>query len=101
MTSPAQPAADDALNVDPAADATATDTPSTAAIPAFKFPFKPSEFAPAKNAQQPWYKNGASNGQPRPPAQRLPALVAPWANADIADIRRKNPDLRFFNRNDG
>ncbi|MCD9568026.1 hypothetical protein [Pseudomonas protegens] len=72
MTSSAQPAADDALNVDPAADATATDTPSTAAIPAFKFPFKPSEFAPAKNAQQPWYKNGASNGHTKTPGAAPP-----------------------------
>ncbi|WP_025129476.1 hypothetical protein [Pseudomonas sp. PH1b] len=70
MTSPVQPPADDAVSVDPAVESTVTE--DKAAIPAFKFPFKPSEFAPAKNAQQPWYKNGASNGHTKTPGAAPP-----------------------------
>lgn len=72
MTSPAQPAADDALSADPAVDSALLETEAKTAIPAFKFPFKPSEFAPAKNAQQPWYKNGASNGHTKTPGAAPP-----------------------------
>lgn len=72
MTSPAPPAADDALRVDPTAESSAIATEGKAAIPAFKFPFKPAEFAPAKNAQQPWYKNGASNGHAKTPGAAPP-----------------------------
>lgn len=72
MTSPAQPAADDGLNADPAAAPATPETEVKAAIPAFKFPFKPSEFAPAKNAQQPWYKNGVSNGHTKTPGAAPP-----------------------------
>ncbi|MCX7079025.1 MAG: hypothetical protein NTV76_06700 [Pseudomonas sp.] len=43
-----------------------------AAIPAFKFPFKPGELAAAKNANQPWYKNGAKNGHTKTPGAAPP-----------------------------
>ncbi|MBT2338826.1 MULTISPECIES: hypothetical protein [Pseudomonas] len=44
-----------------------------AAIPAFKFPFKPGELAAAKGAaQQPWYKNGAKNGHTKTPGAAPP-----------------------------
>lgn len=72
MTSPSQPAADDALSVDPAAEPATPETEGKAEIPAFKFPFKPSEFAAAKNVQQPWYKNGASNGHTKTPGAAPP-----------------------------
>lgn len=44
-----------------------------AAIPAFKFPFKPGELAAAKETgQQPWYKNGAKNGHTKTPGAAPP-----------------------------
>ena len=53
-----QPAADDALNVDPAAEPATPETEGKAEIPAFKFPFKPGELAGAKNTAQPWCAEG-------------------------------------------
>jgi len=41
-------------------------------IPAFKFPFKPGELAAAKDAAQPWYKNGAKNGHTKTPGMAPP-----------------------------
>lgn len=72
MNSPAQPPVSDAPSADQAADARPLETEGQAAIPAFKFPFKPAEFAPAKNAQQPWYKNGATNGHTKTPGAAPP-----------------------------
>ena len=55
MTSPTQPPVADALSDDqadlPVSVDSSTDSETKAAIPAFKFPFKPSDLAPAKNAQ--------------------------------------------------
>ncbi|NBF03478.1 hypothetical protein GV819_14380 [Pseudomonas sp. Fl5BN2] len=72
MNSPEHPSADDALSADPVAESTVTEIEGKAEIPAFKFPFKPSEFASAKNAQLPWYKNGASNGHTKTPGAAPP-----------------------------
>ncbi|MEZ1319070.1 hypothetical protein QIW53_23875 [Pseudomonas fluorescens] len=66
MTSPTQP---------PVADASSdetTDSATTSAIPAFKFPFKPGELAAAKSPNQPWYKNGAKNGHTKVPGAAPP-----------------------------
>ncbi|MCP2074342.1 UNVERIFIED_ORG: hypothetical protein J2Y77_003778 [Pseudomonas lini] len=50
-----------------------SDENAQAAIPAFKFPFKPGELAAAKGAgQQPWYKNGAKNGHTKTPGAAPP-----------------------------
>ncbi|EJL05117.1 hypothetical protein PflQ2_0945 [Pseudomonas fluorescens Q2-87] len=56
----------------PDSDASSTES-GNAAIPAFKFPFKPGELASAKGAaQQPWYKNGAKNGHTKTPGAAPP-----------------------------
>ena len=72
MTSPTQtPAADDQADLPDSVDSSA-DSETKAAIPAFKFPFKPGELAGAKNASQPWYKNGAKNGHTKTPGMAPP-----------------------------
>ena len=53
-------------------DADSVETAAKAEIPAFKFPFKPGELAEAKNAAQPWYKNGAKNGHTKSPGMAPP-----------------------------
>ena len=68
MTSPTQPPVEATDNVDPASAEGVEKT----AIPAFKFPFKPGELAGAKNAAQPWYKNGAKNGHTKTPGMAPP-----------------------------
>ncbi|WP_445181004.1 hypothetical protein [Pseudomonas sp. McL0111] len=70
MTSPNQPLVDDAVS-DVPADLTETGE-TKAAIPAFKFPFKPGELAGAKDSNQPWYKNGAKNGHTKTPGMAPP-----------------------------
>ncbi|MHC8307209.1 hypothetical protein [Pseudomonas sp. PB3P13] len=72
MTSPIQPPVADALSDAPADLPDSVDSESKAAIPAFKFPFKPGEVAAAKNASQPWYKNGARNGHTKTPGAAPP-----------------------------
>lgn len=67
MNSPTQPPVD---AVD-AVDQTDAD-PANSEIPAFKFPFKPGELAGARNAAQPWYKNGAKNGHTKSPGMAPP-----------------------------
>ncbi|RON09320.1 hypothetical protein BK659_10320 [Pseudomonas brassicacearum] len=72
MTSPIQaPAADEQADLPDSVDSSA-DSETKAAIPAFKFPFKPGELAAAKNANQPWYKNGAKNGHTKTPGAAPP-----------------------------
>lgn len=76
MTSPTSPPVADALSEAPAdlpdsVDSSA-DSETKAAIPAFKFPFKPGDLAAAKNANQPWYKNGAKNGHTKTPGAAPP-----------------------------
>lgn len=72
MTSPTQtPAADDQANLPDSVDASA-ERDGQAAIPAFKFPFKPGELAAAKTGNQPWYKNGAKNGHTKTPGAAPP-----------------------------
>ncbi len=61
MNSPTQPAVE-AVDIDQQANPDSVEGETKAEIPAFKFPFKPGELAGAKNASQPWYKNGAKNG---------------------------------------
>ena len=60
MTSPTQPPVADALSDDqadlPASVDSSADSETKAAIPAFKFPFKPGELAAAKAAKQPQFK---------------------------------------------
>ncbi|AEV64760.1 hypothetical protein [Pseudomonas ogarae] len=76
MTSPTPSPADE-LPGGEQADLSDSDVPSAedakAAIPAFKFPFKPGELAAAKGTgQQPWYKNGAKNGHTKTPGAAPP-----------------------------
>ncbi|WP_347901928.1 hypothetical protein [Pseudomonas purpurea] len=73
MTSPTQPpvAENDQADLPDSVDSSA-DSETKAAIPAFKFPFKPGELAAAKNANQPWYKNGAKNGHTKTPGAAPP-----------------------------
>ncbi|WP_434561361.1 hypothetical protein J3P95_05575 [Pseudomonas sp. Z5-35] len=76
MTSPT-PSPVDELTSDDQADLANSENGSaenaTAAIAAFKFPFKPGELATAKGAgQQPWYKNGAKNGHTKTPGAAPP-----------------------------
>ncbi|EXF91335.1 hypothetical protein HK44_018480 [Pseudomonas fluorescens HK44] len=72
MTSPIQaPAADEQADLPDSVDSSA-DSETKAVIPAFKFPFKPGELAGAKNASQPWYKNGAKNGHTKTPGAAPP-----------------------------
>ncbi|MCU1751800.1 hypothetical protein [Pseudomonas sp. 6D_7.1_Bac1] len=72
MTSPIQaPVADEQADLPDSVDSSA-DSETRAAIPAFKFPFKPGELAAGKNANQPWYKNGAKNGHTKVPGAAPP-----------------------------
>ncbi|APC17625.1 hypothetical protein BLL42_18530 [Pseudomonas frederiksbergensis] len=72
MTSPIQaPAADEQADLPDSVDSSA-DSETKSAIPAFKFPFKPGDLAAAKNANQPWYKNGAKNGHTKTPGAAPP-----------------------------
>ena len=76
MTSPKQPPVADTLSGEqaelPDSVDSSADSETKAAIPAFKFPFKPGELAGAKNANQPWYKNGAKNGHTKTPGMAPP-----------------------------
>ncbi|VVN90884.1 hypothetical protein [Pseudomonas fluorescens] len=76
MTSPKQPSAadvqsDEQAELQNSVDSSA-ETEDKAAIPAFKFPFNPGELTAAKNANQPWYKNGAKNGHTKTPGVAPP-----------------------------
>ncbi|SDU82979.1 hypothetical protein [Pseudomonas mucidolens] len=71
MNSPTQPLVD-ALEAVEQVDADSIETVAQTEIPAFKFPFKPGELAGAKNATQPWYKNGAKNGHTKSPGMAPP-----------------------------
>ncbi|AKA22677.1 hypothetical protein [Pseudomonas chlororaphis] len=71
MTSPDQSPVPDAPGAEQAADASAPDNGKPAIAP-FKFPFKPSEFAQAKNNQLPWYKNGVADGHAKTPGAAPP-----------------------------
>jgi hypothetical protein len=56
----------------PDSDVSSTES-GKAAIPAFKFPFKPGELSSTKGSgQQPWYKNGAKNGHTKTPGAAPP-----------------------------
>lgn len=76
MNRPTQPPVSDAPSAGQVAEPDSVDSSAEAegkpAVPAFKFPFKPSEFAQAKNASQPWYKNGATNGHTKTPGAAPP-----------------------------
>jgi hypothetical protein len=72
MNSPTQPPVSDAVSDDQVVEPTTADSEDKPAIAAFKFPFKPSEFAQAKNANQPWYKGGATNGHTKTPGAAPP-----------------------------
>jgi hypothetical protein len=76
MTSPKQPPVADTLSDEqaelPDSVDSSADSETKAAIPAFKFPFKPGELASARNASQPWYKNGAKNGHTKTPGMAPP-----------------------------
>lgn len=70
MNSPIQPSVDDVPSDEQAQLQDSAD--AKAEIAAFKFPFKPGELAGAKNASQPWYKNGAKNGHTKSPGMAPP-----------------------------
>jgi hypothetical protein len=72
MNSPKQPPVVDTLSDEQAALPDSIDGETKAAIPAFKFPFKPGELAAAKGSSQPWYKNGAKNGHTKTPGMAPP-----------------------------
>ena len=76
MTSPKQPPVAETLSDEQAAlpDGVelSAEGETKAAIPAFKFPFKPGELAAAKGSNQPWYKNGAKNGHTKTPGMAPP-----------------------------
>lgn len=76
MTSPNQPPVAETLSdeqaVLPEGVESSADGETKAAIPAFKFPFKPGELAAAKGSNQPWYKNGAKNGHTKTPGMAPP-----------------------------
>ncbi|MCL6703683.1 hypothetical protein [Pseudomonas sp. T1.Ur] len=76
MTSPIPSPADERLQGESSGQTdsnVASVDDSKAAIPAFKFPFKPGELVAAKGAgQQPWYKNGAKNGHTKTPGAAPP-----------------------------
>lgn len=76
MTSPtlssADPRPNDHQTDSPGGDVVDT-TSVKAAIPAFKFPFKPGELSAAKgNGQLPWYKNGVKDGHAKSPGAAPP-----------------------------
>ncbi|MGF6098275.1 hypothetical protein [Pseudomonas sp. 18175] len=71
MNSPTQPPVDAVDAVDQS-EADGVEVASKTEIPAFKFPFKPGELAGAKDAAQPWYKNGAKNGHTKTPGMAPP-----------------------------
>jgi len=72
MNSPTQAPVSDAVSDDQVVEPTTVDAEDKPAIASFKFPFKPSEFAQAKNSNQPWYKNGATNGHTKTPGAAPP-----------------------------
>jgi len=76
MTSPKQPPVAETLSDEQASLAedaeSSIDGETKAAIPAFKFPFKPGELQGAKGSSQPWYKNGAKNGHTKTPGMAPP-----------------------------
>ncbi|MBZ9785756.1 hypothetical protein K9857_29835 [Pseudomonas sp. REP124] len=72
MTSPKQPPVADAPSDEQAELPETVEGETRAAIPAFKFPFKPGELQGAKGSNQPWYKNGAKNGHTKTPGMAPP-----------------------------
>ncbi|MES2872022.1 MAG: hypothetical protein V4749_20940 [Pseudomonadota bacterium] len=67
MTSPTQSTAPDALNTEQADAETTLTSPAKPAIPAFSFPFKPSDFAKAKAEGQAYYQKGNSGHHHKTP----------------------------------
>ncbi|UMZ10998.1 hypothetical protein I9018_26505 [Pseudomonas sp. MPFS] len=72
MTSPVQPDPHEASHTEPAAEPVASDSDGKTAIPAFKFPFKPSQFMAAKNARQTGYQGGAGDYHAKTPGVAPP-----------------------------
>ncbi len=72
MTSPVQPDINAVSHTEPVAESVASDSEGKAAIPAFKFPFKPAQFLAAKNASQPSYRNGAGDYHAKTPGVAPP-----------------------------
>ena len=69
MTTPTQPTAPDAVSAEQAEHQAAVNTLQKPVIPAFTFPFKPSEFAKAKASTegQTHYKKGEGHGHRKTP----------------------------------
>ena len=74
MTTPAQPAAPDAVSAEPTENESTVDTAQKPVIPAFTFPFKPAEFAKNKATSkgQTHYKKGEGHGHTKTPGAAPP-----------------------------
>lgn len=67
MTTPTQPTAPDALGTEQTDTEACVDSSAKPVIPAFSFPFKPSDFAKAKAAAQPYYQKGGTGHHHKTP----------------------------------
>ncbi|KQB51494.1 hypothetical protein AQS70_18075 [Pseudomonas endophytica] len=74
MTTPTPPTAPDAVSDDATENDATVATPQKAVIPAFTFPFKPSEFAKnqANTKGQTHYKKGEGHGHTKTPGAAPP-----------------------------
>lgn len=69
MTSPTQPTAPEAVGTEPGDTEAA---PTKPVIPAFTFPFKPSEFAKAKSQGKAYYQKSGLGGHDKTPGAAPP-----------------------------
>ena len=67
MTTPTQSTAPDALDAELVENETTVETPKKPVIPAFTFPFKPSEFAKAKSQGKAYYQKSGLGGHDKTP----------------------------------
>ncbi|MBW3502980.1 MULTISPECIES: hypothetical protein [unclassified Pseudomonas] len=67
MTTPTQSTAPDALDAELVENETTVETPKKPVIPAFTFPFKPSEFAKAKSQGKAYYQKSGLGGHDTTP----------------------------------
>ncbi|MFH6565282.1 MULTISPECIES: hypothetical protein [Pseudomonas] len=67
MTTPTQSTAPDAVGTDLVENTTELEAPKKPVIPAFTFPFKPSEFAKAKSQGKAYYQKSGLGGHDTTP----------------------------------
>ena len=67
MTTPTQSTAPDALGTELVENETSLESPKKPVIPAFTFPFKPSEFAKAKSQGKAYYQKSGLGGHDTTP----------------------------------